>query len=73
VQEVTTMKIKRTTKRALDSIRKSTESYDETIKRLVAQKEDQNLRKLLIEGYTQKAKEDQETVADWDHTSPSIE
>ena len=71
--EVTTVKIRDSTKMALDGMKKDRESYDEVIERLIAQIKNKSLKKELIEGYKSMGKEDLELLEEWDSISAEID
>ena len=73
VNTITTVKLERTTKKALDSLRSSSDSYDLAIKKLIAQVKQQSLKAELIEAYTKKAKTDLEILEDWEPASQEVE
>ncbi len=70
--DVTTVKIQKTTKSALDSFRSEHESYDEAIQKLVSMAKQKSLRKELIEGYKRMGKEDLELLEEWDVASHEL-
>ncbi len=71
--EVTTVKIRDSTKMALDGMKKDRESYDEVIERLIAQIKNKSPKKELIEGYKSMGKEDLELLEEWDSISAEID
>ena len=50
--DITTVKLHKGTKKALDKIRNSNESYNEIIAKLIDQVQNKDLRKQLVDGYT---------------------
>jgi predicted CopG family antitoxin len=66
---VTTIKMHLSTKKELDLLRDETESYDQVISKLVAEHKHKDLRRALIEGYTQSADFDRKTAKEWETSS----
>jgi len=64
--DVTTIKLRMTTKQKLESFRKEDETYDEAVQRLLAIKRQVELEKKLIEGYKDT---DMETFREWETTN----
>ena len=56
--EVTTVKLHKSTKSALDKLRVEKDSYDEVISKLIAQTENKNLKEELIQAYQSLGTED---------------
>lgn len=71
--EISTVKIKKSTKMALDQIKESNESYDEVIERLVSKELKKTLRDELIEGYKRIGKEDLELLEEWEVASAELD
>ncbi|HLD02685.1 MAG TPA: hypothetical protein VJC07_03240 [Candidatus Nanoarchaeia archaeon] len=71
--EITTIKLYKSTKSALDSFRQKNESYDEIITKMAADLKKKNLDKELIEGYKNMGKEDLKLLKEWDITSKEVD
>ena len=70
--DVTTVKVHKSTKNALDEVRKERESYDDVIGKLIALAKNKNLEKDLIEAYKSLGKDDLEVLEDWESASTEI-
>ena len=73
MQEITTIKLQKTTKEELDEVRKSHESYDVAIKSLLAERRKEHLKEALREGYTSRAVDDKEILKEWGPSSSEVE
>ena len=71
--DITTVKIHKNTKMAMDEIKQKNETYDDVIKRLTAKAKRQNLVKELVEGYKVRAKENLEILEDWEAASEDLD
>lgn len=71
--DITTVKIHKKTKMAMDEIKQKNETYDDVIKRLTAKAKRQNLVKELVEGYKVRAKENLEILEDWEAASEDLD
>ncbi len=68
--QVTTVKLHKSTKAALDQLKGGRESYDELIAKLIAQNKRKDLRTELIRGYQNMGKADLKLLQDWEAASP---
>ncbi len=73
MEDVTTVKIRSSTKAAIDEIKANHESYDTVISRLAAKEKKRTLVKELVEGYKVRAKENLEILEEWDATSEDLD
>jgi len=71
--EVTTVKLHKGTKTALDKLRGENDSYDEVINKLIAQTENKNLKEELIQAYQSLGTEDLQLLEEWETASKEIE
>ncbi|MBI2573308.1 hypothetical protein HYV86_05590 [Candidatus Woesearchaeota archaeon] len=71
--DVTTVKIHKKTKMAMDEIKQKNETYDDVIARLAVKAKKQNLVREMIAGYKNKANEDREILGEWEGTSGELE
>ncbi len=69
----TTVKIRESTKSALDEIKNERESYDEVIGKLLSLAKNRSLKEQLIEGYKARRKEDLEILKEWEGASAKID
>ena len=72
METVTTIKIKKSTKSALDHIKDKSESYDSAINNLLSSIRNANLKAELIEFYKNMGKGDLEMLDEWDPASNEI-
>lgn len=70
--DVTTVKLHKSTKSALDDIRTSGETYDDVINRLISQKRIKQLQKDLIDGYKNASRKDIIILDEWDSSSREV-
>ena len=70
--DVTTIKLQKKTKSALDKFRSGHESYDQVIKKLVSVVKQKNLKKQLIEAYQSMGKADLEILEEWESASREL-
>jgi len=70
---VTTVKLHRNTKEALDFLKVDGESYDGALKRILSPLKDKEKKKQLIESYKQMGKEELEILHEWESTSGEID
>lgn len=70
---VTTIKLHKGTKSALDEIRYQNESYDDIINKLISEIRNKNLKKELITAYKSMGKEDLKILEEWEVASKEIE
>ena len=71
--QITTVKIKKRTKNALDTVKSEKESYDEIIQRLVNDSKGKRLEEELIKGYQQVGKEELSILKDWEPSSSELD
>lgn len=71
--KVTTVKIYKTTKSALDELRVEGESYDQVIGKLISQSTHKNLKENLIAGYKSLDKRDIKLLEEWEASSAELE
>ncbi len=71
--EITTVKLYAKTKGELDLFKTKKETYDEVIKRLLAEVKQRDITKKLIEGYKKMGKEELEILKEWDFTSSEVD
>ena len=67
--DATTIKLHKSTKSALDKLRKENESYENVISKLISQAENKGLKDELIAAYKQVGREDLEILAEWENAS----
>ena len=70
--DVSTIKLHKRTKAALDNMMEEKESYDDVIAKLIEQKRNASLKKDLSEGYRQVGMEEQEILDEWEAASGEI-
>ena len=70
---VTTVKVLKSTKDALNELKNKKESYDEVIRKLVAKVREKTLKDELIEGYKRMGKESLEILEEWESASAELE
>ena len=73
MSQITTIKLRKSTKSELDSLKNKVETYDVAIKRLISSTKNKNLKFELIEAYSQMGKKDLELLEDWDQSSNELE
>ena len=73
MEVVTTIKLRKSTKSALDTIKNKSESYDEAIRKLVSSRKNANLRSELINAYKDMGKNDLEVMHEWEVSSSEVE
>ena len=66
---ITTIKLRKTTKDSLEKLRDSDESYDATVRRLIAQSLQEKISQELREGYQNKSSADEELIQVWEGTN----
>ncbi len=71
--DVTTVKVHKRTKAALDKLKDEKESYDEIISSLIEHKLGKNLRGDMVEGYTKVGSEELELLSEWEAGSGEME
>jgi hypothetical protein len=70
---ITTVKLHKRTKSALDELKGDRESYDEVIGKLVSRVNNRNLKSKLEAGYKESAKEASEVLDEWETASTELE
>ncbi|MAG16181.1 hypothetical protein CMO88_03920 [Candidatus Woesearchaeota archaeon] len=70
--DITTVKLHKGTKTALDQIRSERESYDEVIRKLIERTRNKNLKKELVEGYQKIGKEELDILHEWEAASREL-
>ena len=70
---VTTIKLQKSTKSALDNLKANSESYDAAIKRLIVTLSNTNLKGRLIEAYKNMGKSDVQLLKEWEKASNEVE
>ena len=70
---ITTIKLQKRTKSELDQIRVKSESYDTTIRKLMSNVKNTNLKAELIEGYKMMGKKELQFLKEWDIASSELE
>lgn len=70
---ITTIKLEKATKKALDTIKLSSETYDVAVRKLLYQVKQQSLKAELKEAYTQKARTDLEILEEWEPASVEVD
>ncbi|HEV8289345.1 MAG TPA: hypothetical protein VGQ00_00100 [Candidatus Norongarragalinales archaeon] len=69
---VTTVKVMKRTKAALDEVRKQRESYDDVIFKLVSRVKHESLSAKLVEGYKRVGRDDLRILAEWENASREV-
>ena len=72
METITTIKLKKSTKSALDHVKNESESYDSTIKKMISLVRNANLKKELIEAYSRMGKKDLELLEEWEPASKEL-
>ena len=70
--DITTVKLHKDTKQALDAVRQKEETYDEVISRLLDKARRKMMRNQMIEGYKQ-TKEALTVLEEWEPASSEVE
>ncbi len=68
----TTVKIRRSTRLALNEFKGEKESYDDAINKLISKIKKKNLREDLIEGYKKMGPYDLELISEWEIASKEV-
>lgn len=71
--DVTTVKLHKNTKLALDSLRKEQDSYDEIITRLIFLAKKRDIKERLVDGYKIMGKADLKLLEEWEIASKEVE
>lgn len=71
--DVTTVKLHKNTKLALDSLRKEQDSYDEVITRLISLAKKRDIKERLVDGYKSMGKADLKLLEEWEIASKEVE
>ena len=72
MEAITTIKLKRSTKSAIDGIKDESESYDSAIKKLISHARNINLRQELTDAYKNMGRADLKLLDEWDSASQEI-
>ena len=72
MEAITTIKLKRSTKSAIDGIKDESESYDSAIKKLISHARNINLRGELTDAYKNMGRADLKLLDEWDSASQEI-
>lgn len=70
--ETTTVKLYKSTKAALNTLKEDGETYEGVVNRLIAERKNKNLKKELIEAYKNMGKKDLEILEEWEVASKEI-
>lgn len=70
--EVTTVKIHKNTKLALDVLKYEEDTYDDIIGRLISESKKEDLKEKLIEDYKSIDEEDLEILNEWESASSEV-
>ena len=70
--DVTTIKLHRNVKSALDRLRNGHESYEDVIGKLISQARNKALKNELIAAYKSVRKEELEILKEWEVASPEV-
>lgn len=70
--KVTTVKLYKGTKYALDKLKSESESYDKVIRKLISKVQNKDLKDQLIEAYKKKSKQDLELLDEWEVASKEV-
>ncbi|GEM_PF-2513527 len=71
--EITTIKLQRKTKQALDTFKGKRESYDRAIQKLVTAVQEKGLKKQLIAAYQQMGQDELDILHEWDPASAEVD
>ena len=72
-KQITTVKLQKRTKKALDELKEGSESYDEVISTLILNVKRKSLKEQLIEGYKSIDAEDMKEFHEWEAVSTKID
>lgn len=72
MSQITTIKLRKSTKSELDSLKDKIETYDVAIKRLISSSKNKNLKSELIEAYSRMDKKDLELLEEWEPASKEL-
>ena len=72
MSQITTIKLRKSTKAELDTLKNKIETYDVAIKRLISISKNKNLKSELVEAYSRMGKDDLELLDDWDSASNEV-
>lgn len=70
---VTTIKLHKRTKLALDEIKAGSETYDEFISKLISEMRNYRLKSELVAAYRSLGKKDLEMLEEWETASAKVE
>ncbi|MBI2144990.1 hypothetical protein HYU18_01570 [Candidatus Woesearchaeota archaeon] len=71
--QITTVKLTRKTKAALDELKGERETYDEVIGKLASQAKGKSIEAELVEEYKELSKEDLDLLSEWEAASSELE
>ena len=71
--QITTLKLRKSTKHELDEFRNKNESYDMTIKKIISKIKLKNLKNDLIEGYKSSTKNNLKILGEWENASTELD
>lgn len=70
--EITTVKIHKSTKVVLDTLKNNSETYEDIINRLISERINKNMKKKLIEAYKSMGKKDLVILEEWETASNEL-
>ena len=73
MRAITTIKLQKSTKSALDSLKVESESYDSAIRKLISNASNSNLKVKLIEAYRSMGRKELQLLQEWEDTSSEVE
>ncbi|HLC57730.1 MAG TPA: hypothetical protein VJH95_04110 [Candidatus Nanoarchaeia archaeon] len=73
MEDVTTIKIQRSTKCVLEQLKHGPESYDEVVRDLVLLAKTKSLKEELIKAYKEMGERDVKIIEEWDNSSRELE
>ena len=73
MNQITTIKLRKSTKSELDTLKNKIETYDAAIKRLISSSKNKNLKSELVEAYSRMGKKDLDLLEEWDQSSNELE
>lgn len=72
MRAITTIKLQKSTKSELNQLKLKSESYNATIKRLISDARNSNLKEELIEAYEGMGSKDLELLEEWEQASSEL-
>ena len=73
MKAVTTIKLQKRTKSALEHLKNESESYDSAISRLITNASNSSLKAELIEAYKNMGRKELQLLQEWGYTSNEVE